>query len=793
MNINHLKIALRAAGKSKLFTFLNIFGLAIGFAGFILAYAYINRERSYDAWNSNYENIYLIGNEQEGSFSDLTPAGLSPVLQEKLPEIALAGRITQFAYECAFISDNDIFFVKRWLTADKSIARIFQMEAAGYSIAASNAPQVGIFSKEVGRKLFPNETGPIAEPKMVALVNESSGFYEQVHAIGDNSRLSNIQYDYVAFKDDVAETAGNGNVPSYQTYIQVKPGTDIRALTTKINQIYQGEVLGTAPKDQRISTGSLYLDPLKNLHLHPKHGSATAYHMVIALGSLSIIILVLACVNFANMMMVQAQQRAREIGVKKLFGVSRARLTRQFMTEVFLQCLLAAALATLLVYLSWGAMKTYFQYDFDRFQFNQTILFQLGMAVLATTLISGLYPAIILSGFRPVAVLNGRFQTSHKTATLRHALLTFQFVIAFLFISSMLVINRQLDYMKNSDKGFSVDQVLYVKNMAWYNDTKDFETVRTALKSHPGVRYATVASNVPGGNAPKSYAFQYQAKETTLDHIAVDLEYFETLDITTLAGRSFSHISSRDTSQIILNTSAAKAMGIIDPIGQVITQGERPYHIIALVEDSKMGGFEQLVRPTVYTLDPIGTLPTGVFKVEILIKLASDRVQNTLKALQANWATINPKDGQHFNYEFLDQKFAHSFADQEKLKNAFTAFSYLILLVALIGLFAMSAYAIHIRQKEIGIRKVLGADVKQIFLLLNKPFIRLVTMAIAIAAPIAWWASSKWLHTFAYRIELSWWIFLIGAGIALSLAVLTVCYQAIRAALANPVESLRDE
>ncbi|WP_028298032.1 ABC transporter permease [Olivibacter sitiensis] len=790
--IHTFKITIRAARKSVGYTTLNIFGLAIGFAGFILAYAYINRENSYDTWNDNYENIYLIGNEQEGSFADLTPAGLSPKIQAQLPEIALSGRVAQAPYEFPFISDNDVFFIKRWLAADKSIAQIFQIEAAGYSIVESNTPQVGIFSKEVGKKLFPGETGPFAEPKTVALINEKSGFFEQIHAIGDNSRLSNIQYDYMAFKEDVAETAGNGSVPSYQTYIQVKPGTDIRALTTKINQIYQNEVLGDASQKQAAST-VLYLDPLKNLHLHPKHGSATAYHMVIALGTLSIIILVLACVNFANMMVVQAQQRAKEIGVKKLFGVSRARLTRQFMMEVFLQCLLAAAIATLLVYLSWNTMRIYFQYDFDSFQFNQTVAFQLGMAVLGTTLVAGLYPAVTLSGFRPVAVLSGRFQTSHKTATLRHALLTFQFVIAFLFISSMLVISRQLDYMKNSDKGFSVDQVLYVKNMAWYNDTKDFEAVRTSLKSLPGVRYATVASNVPGGNAPKSYAFQYQAKEITLDHIAVDLEYFETLDIHVLAGKSFSNVSPGDTSQIVLNSSAAKALGITDPIGQLIKQGECTYRITALVEDSKMEGFEQLVRPMAYTLDVIGVPPMGQYKVEMMIKLASDKVQSTLKALQENWTTINPKDGQHLNYEFLDQKFAHSYADQEKLKNAFTAFSYLILLVALIGLFAMSAYAIHIRQKEIGIRKVLGADVKQIFLLLNRPFVRLVAISIAIATPIAWWASSKWLHTFAYRIELSWWIFFVGAGIALSLALLTVCYQALKAATANPVESLRDE
>lgn len=793
MNTNNLKIAWRAAWKTKLFTTLNILGLAIGFAGFILAYAYINRENSYDAWNDNYENIYLVGLENGSKHSDLTPTMVAPTFADQIPEIALAGRVSYAAFEVPFISDERVYFMKSWLGADRSIAEIFQVETAGMDLSKPKEGQTVLISPPVGERLFPNETSPFEASKTIALAS-TQGLPQNIDGITKERPLSNLNFECIGFVDDLAAAQGFGTASLYQTYIQVKPGANIEALTAKINQVYAQHVL---PKSDGLSAdskqGKLYLDALKNLHLRPQHGSTTGYYMVLALGVLSVLILVLACINFANLMIVQAQQRAKEIGVKKIFGVSRKALARQFLFEVFIQCLIAAFIALFFVLITWNTMRTYFQYDFAAFEFSKIILLQLGVALFSTTLFSGLYPALMLSGYRPVAILKGNFQSSHKTTVLRNGLLTFQFVIAFIFISTMLIVGRQLDYINHSDKGFSTDQVLYVKNMALYNSPEDFDEVRTRLKSYPGVQYAAVSSNVPGGNTPKQYEFLLADKAFRLDHIAVDGEYFETLDMTLLAGRLFQDASGADTSNIIINRAAAKVMGIKEPIGKTILRGETSYRVIGLVQDSKMEGFEQAVRPTVYTPNAMGNFPEGVPKVEILIKLSSGRVQNTLQVLQENWHTINPKDGELFNYEFLDQKYAHLHADQEKLKNAFTAFAYLILLVALIGLFAMSAYAINLREKEVGIRKVLGADIRQIIILLNKPFIRLVAVAILIATPIAWWGANQWLNTFAYRIELSWWIFVIAAAFALTLAFITVSYQTIKAAFINPVKTLKNE
>lgn len=796
MNTNNLKIAWRTAWKSKLFTLLNILGLAIGFAGFILAYAYIHRENSYDRWNPNYDNIYLIGLINKDNLSDLTPAALAPALKAAVPEIESAGRVARAPFEIPFISENDMFYIKNWLGADRTIADIFAIQLEGLSITNSPEKSIGLLSAEVGKKLFPNEKqAAFKAPKIVSLMNEQSGFTENIHGISKPRLLSNFEYDYIAFKEDIAQGKGDGDNNVYQTYILVRPGTRIEELTAKINTIYHN----TIAKQREIkgsirAEANIYLDPLKNLHLRPRIGSDTGYKIVWALGVLSSVILLLACMNFANLMLVQAQRRFKEIGMKKVFGVTRKRLALQFLLEVFAQCLIAAVIACLLISISWNTMITFFRYDFSSFDFNMSVIGQLGTAVLLATLLSGIYPAYILSGYHPINIIKGQFHNGQRAFSLRSALLMFQFIIAFIFISAMLVINKQMNYMEKSDKGFSVDQVVHIKNLTLFNKPAQFASIRNQMKAIPGIEEVTVVTNYPGGPAPSNEAFTYSDKTYSLDHVGVDFDYFETLGMNLLSGRTFSSSLLSDTTQsIVVNESAARRLGIKQPNGEKISVCDQTYTIIGIVKDSKMQGFEQLIKPTAYTLQTKCGYPNHPFKCDILVKVNRHSIRSTMETLEKQWPSINKLDGKYLIYDFLDQQYAALYAKQEQLRQAFTAFSTLVMIVALLGLFSMSAFTISLREKEVSIRRVLGANTRQLFLLLNKPFLQLIGMAILVATPLAWWCTSQWLDGFAYRIHLSWHIFAVGAVLTLLLASITISYQAIKVSIVNPADTLKDE
>ncbi|WP_353125774.1 ABC transporter permease [Parapedobacter pyrenivorans] len=788
--MNNLKIAWRNVLRSKLFTSLNILGLALGFAGFILAYLYINRETSYDRWNPNYEQIYLVGLSYQGSHTDLTPPALAKVIKTRLPDVVEVGRVSYFPWEMPFIHDHGEAMVKNWKAADLSIAKIFGVEAYGLSLSDENRPDVNLVTPQISQTLFPKQAENVFAPRQIAVQNEQSGFFPHIHGVTKARGLSNLTYDAIFFKPDLAGDA-EGDPLQYQTYIQVKPGTDINRLDQKIKEIYQQEISQHHHTvTSAFAKGDTYLDPLQNLHLHPQHGSNTGYLTVWALGILSGVILLLAGINFANLMIVQAHRRAKEIGLKKVFGVSRIRLTLQFMGEVLLQCLLAAVLAWALVILCRNGLQKWLAYDLAGFALDNQIAWQLLVAALLTALAAGSYPAIILSGYHPVNILKGNFQTSHRTAWFRHALLIFQFIIALVFISGMLVLNRQLDYIRDGDKGFDPAQVVQIKNAAILNNPADFKPIRDRMQAYPDIVYVTATTSIPGGIGPAEKEFQHVDQVRKADHIAVDFDYVETMGMDMLQGRSFTEVFATDSiNGAIVNETLAKAFGMQNPIGQTIRGCDTDFQIVGVVKDSKMQGFEKLTRPTVYSINNT----CGQFKTEILIKIKPGRAQQTLAALEKDWKSINRLDGEHFRYEFVDQNYAALYAQQQQLESAFSGFTILSIVIALMGLFSMSAHSIVIRQKEMSIRKVLGASVGQLFIQLNKSFFRIFLVANLIALPIAYLLVDQWLATFAYRISISWWMFALAGMGTLLVALLTVAYQSVRAARANPADSLRDE
>lgn len=797
---NHFKIAWRGLLRSKMFTILNITGLALGFAGFILSYLYINKETSYDTWNPNYDHIYLVGLTYQGQFTDQTPPSLANRIKGQLPEVAEAGRLLSlntWGWGAVPLFGDEVAIVNNGKVMDKGLTNIMAIEATNLDRVDTNLDHIRLVDSKTFKTLFPTEDMTVFEPRNVPIYGVHTGQYETIHGVVKERELSLIDFDCVFIEDEVGEEQGAGwdNPRLYQTYIQLHPHTDVRQVTEKINQIYKKDV---APRQFSISSafaaGEIYLDPLANLHLRPKHGSNTGYITIWILGVLSTIILVLAALNFANLMIAMANKRAKEVGVKKIFGVSRGLLALQFFWEVFMQCLLSAVIAWWLVVLAQNGLQKWFDYELGDFVSNRLMLWQLLLATIVTTLVSGGYPAIVLSGLLPVHVLKGNFQTSHRMRWVRHGLLTFQFVIAVIFLTSLLVLSRQLDYMRTSEKGFEPAQV--ISSPIWGQYLPVHETTRdlqARLTQFPEIQYVAATTDAPGSITPpplKTFIHGDAARE--MQHIGVDGEYFETLGIAVVAGKTFPAISSQDTSNLaVINESALKALGLAQPLGSKISGCDVDFTIVGVVKDSKINGFENLVRPTVYSQQ--NECGGARYRHVLMVKTVPGTTQRALEILKEEWGRNASAEGIPFSYEFLDQQYATLHAQQDRLQSALGGFTTLSIVIAMMGLFGMSAYSISIRQKEMSIRKVLGASVGQLFVQLNKSFFRLFLLAGLIAFPLAYLLVNRWLATFAYRIDLQWWMFALAGVCVIVISALTVTYQSLRAAKVNPADILRDE
>ncbi|WP_257666740.1 ABC transporter permease [Parapedobacter tibetensis] len=798
--MNHFKIAWRGLLRSKVFTVLNITGLALGFAGFILSYQYINRETGYDKWNPNYDHIYLVGLTYQGQFTDQTPPSLANRIKVQLPEAVDAGRMlnmSTWGWGTLPLFGDEVAVINNGKVVDKGLARIMAIEATNLDMADTAFGNIRLVDAKTFQTLFPNEDRTIFEPRNVAIMGAHAGQYETIHGVAKKRKLSLVDSDFMFVEGEVGEEQGAelDNPRLYQTYIQLHPQADVQQVSEKINQLYKRDV---APHQFTISSafaaGEIYLDPLANLHLRPKHGSNAGYLAIWILGVLSAVILALAAFNFANLMVALANKRAKEVGIKKIFGVSRKRLALQFFSEVFIQCLLSAIIAWWLVVLAHNGLQKWFDYELGDSISNRLMLWQLLAATVVTTVVSGAYPAIILSGFRSVQVLKGNFQTSHRMQGLRNGLLTFQFTIAVIFLTSLLVLSRQLDYIQTSDKGFEPAQVInapiWGQYLSVHEPTRD---LRARLTQFPEIQYVAATTDPPGSPTPppmKTFMHGDAAKE--MQHIGVDGEYFETLGIAVVEGNAFAAISSRDTSNLaIINESALKALDFTQPLGSKISGCGVDFTIVGVVKDSKINGFESIVRPTVYTQQ--NECGDARYRHAVMVKTVPGTTRRALEILKREWERNKMAEGIPFSYEFLDQQYAALHAQQNRLQSALGGFTILSIVIAMMGLFSMSAYSISIRQKEMSIRKVLGASISQLFLQLNRPFFRLFVLAGLIAFPLAYLLINQWLSTFAYRIDIQWWMFAVTGVCMVVIILLTVTYQSLRTAKTNPADILKDE
>ncbi|WP_342644375.1 ABC transporter permease [Mucilaginibacter sp. CSA2-8R] len=788
-----LKIAVRTFFKDKWYNFLNLTGLALGLAAFVLVMLYVDHEQSYDQWNPNINRIFLVEREIPTGPSPYTPGKLAALIKSQCPEVQETGRTNTALFKLPFFTSKGRFLIKQWVGADYSVATILGIKPRGFHLNLQSTTPTILLSQKTADVLFPGDS--LLQNKSVNMMARN-GMPMPVAGIAETAPgNTNLVFDCIGFAPDITSGKDQSYANQiYQTYVLVKPHTDIKRLAKKIDRLYKQAALSDTSQVARATVSkpgeiAIYLDPLKNLHLKPHYGSLNSYHLVNGLLILALVVLVVTGINFTNFYLAKANQRAKEVGIKKMNGMVKRQIATQFLLEILVQCIFAMVVALALVALGLPYFNRLLQVNLLFSGINVPIITQVGATMVLLTLLAGLYPAMVIAGFNPADVLRrDQLLKSGKLSWVRNAINVLQFACAIIFVIILFIVNRQVTYMKTQDVGFSARQVIYIDNLGLYNTPAKFKAVRDRVKSLPGVQHVTVASNLPGGFLPATYEFSARQNTAALNIVGVDYDYFETLSIPPQKGRIFSGAFEADSAGIVINQAAVSAMNLKQPIGETIEGCGGRYRVIGVIGNVKSNGFEQNVQPTVYVLND----HCGLSKTQIMINAEANAIPQLLNTLNRDWSNINKLDGDNFNYHFLDELYGQLFVKQEQLQTLLFWFSALAIGIASLGFFASAAYALRLRLKETAIRKIFGAGREQLLLTLSKPFFYLMALANLLAWPLAMLLAHHWLATFAYRVHISWVPFAMATGLSAFIVTITVCLQVLQIINFNPAVKLKE-
>ena len=573
------------------------------------------------------------------------------------------------------------------------------------------------------------------------------------------------------------------------TYLLLKPQTTPAALEKKFPAFLENRA-GKMMKEMQMHY-TLFLEPLRDVYLHSTRGGQEtgSANNVYVFSAVAIFILLIACINFVNLTTARSVERAKEVGIRKVVGAPRMLLARQFISESILICLIAfvfsIALSAILIPLFNNLSGKIISTGIFT---NLPFLGIMFIGAIIIGFVAGLYPALVLSSFEPVVVLKGRFTTSVKGILLRKGLVTVQFAISIALIIATLVVYTQMNFMRNRDLGFSKDQMLIVSSEG---DPKR-EAFKQSLSGITGVKSTAASSSVPGSGNPGAYS-EIENKSgdlqiANLDLYFVDFDYIPQFQLKVIAGRPFSREFGTDTTQaMVMNEAAVKLFGYKTPqeaIGRRFKQWGREGKIIGVVKDFHFRALQETIKPLTMRIEPGGSDLVSV-------KIDGGNIKGTVAAIEEKWKATMPN--RPFSYYFMDEFFDRQYRSEERFEKLFFNFAILAIFISCLGLLGLASYSTMQRTKEIGVRKVMGASIGSIVGLLSKDFLKLVIVAFVIASPLAYYGMYKWLENFAYKTDIKWWIFMAAAILSVAIAFLTVSFQSIKAALMNPVKSLRSE
>ncbi|HEY2582989.1 MAG TPA: ABC transporter permease [Mucilaginibacter sp.] len=808
---NYIKTAFRSLTKNKGFTFINLFGLALGLATCLLIVFYVFDELSYDRYNTKADRIYRVNNEikfggLETSYA-VTQAPAAAALKADFPEIEQVARLGNLGGNQVRKGTQDIQ-EDHMVYADSSIFDVFTLPMIqGDPAKALKDPHTIVITENIAKKYFStsNAVG------RVLMVNDSVQF-KVTGVIKDIPAQSHFHFDFFLSMVTIPQAKENGWLNFYfiNTYVLLKPGADPKAFTAKLPDFivrHAGAQLQTLlHKDFKSleKDGSyirLGIIPLTKIHLQStsinefEPGGNIAYIYIFS--AIAIFILLIACVNFMNLSTARSANRAREVGVRKVLGSPRKALIAQFLTESIMVTLAGAIIAVLG---AWAFLGLFNQISGKELTVTPQIIGWLVPALLIIVLVvgcmAGSYPALFLSAFQPIQVLKGKLAGGFKGGTLRSVLVVFQFTISIFLIVGTLVINNQLRYIQNKDLGYKRDHLLIVKNVWALGNASN--TFKQEVKQLAGVQAATLSDALPTDENTSSVTYfkdpvSDQKRSVLTFNWSVDEDLIPTLGIKMAAGRNFSKDMATDNLGVIINEAFAKKLGYPNPINQPLygftdnTLRTTKFHIIGVMRDFNFKSLKTNIEPMLFS--PLFAFNRGGGTLSVKINTADmpslmDKVKNKWKGLSPN---------RQFSYSFMDENFDALYRSEQRTGAISIAFTSLAIIIACLGLFGLAAYAAEQRMKEIGIRKVLGATVANISSMLSKDFIKLVITSIVIATPFAWWAMQKWLESFAYRQNIQWWVFAVAGCTCIIIAFITISFQSIKAALSNPVDSLRSE
>lgn len=819
MILNNIKIILRNIKRDKLYSLIKIGGFAIGIATCLLISLFIVDELSYDKHFKDGERIFrlVVENKTNGRIGVYQQAPIAKTLKENFPEVEEVGRLN--ISEIFGAGSNEIRVIgevmnsheKGFAYVDQGLLNTFNFPMIyGDQENALNKPNTIVISKRKADKYFPGENPvgktliinnnlPIQVAKGLTINNFSKPY--QIGGVIDFSENSHFQYDFLLTLEGVEFWPGEQDAwyaSNYHTYVKLVPGTDVSSFESKLSDIVKKYIIPSLGNERADNTDEILksynyqLQPLNEIHLKSKGISDNLEHgdirFIWIFGIIAGFVLLIACINFINLSTAKSFKRAKEVGLRKTIGSNKKHLVGLFLTESIIYSFISVVLGiiisiVILPYFNTLTLKTLI-IPYSQLWWIVPLLVSSSIII---GVLAGLYPALYLTSFKPVSVLKGEMSNGSKNTIIRNGLVTFQYAVSIVLIAATFTIYRQMGYILNKNIGFDKDQVVLLHGtQTMGNQVPVFKNELLKL-SH--VKKVTVSDYLPvSGTKRNGYPFINEGKTKEEGFSGgqlwqVDKDYIGTLGMNLVVGNDFAEEMTENSKVAVINETMVRDLRLDNPVGKRISNGNTTYSVIGVVEDFHFESLRENIRGICLIL---GNSPNIVS-----VKVSGTEIEEAIQKINSVWEKFSTN--QPLRYTFLDENFSSMYADVKRTGSILSSFALLAVIVACLGLFALSSYMIEQRTKEIGIRKVNGARIFEVIALLNKDFLIWVIVAFIISLPLSYYAMHKWLENFAYKTGLSWWIFALAGLLALGIALLTVSWQSWRAATRNPVEALRYE
>jgi putative ABC transport system permease protein len=805
---NYFKIAVRNLLRNKAYSFINISGLSLGVACCLLLTLYILDEYKIDKHHADLDNLYRITTEIKAEMGADKLATTSPpiamAMKDEIPEIVNAARVINppGVAQNLIKYEDKLFYETDGFIADSTLFNVLSYHfIEGNASKSLTESQTIVIASTLKQKLFGDEP---ALNKVVSISQggesrdfKVTGVFEQqnnshIKANFFTSILSDGMGSYLRSEQAQGEWAGQNFVPAY---VKLTDGHDKDAVIKKMN-----EVLVKYGADDMKALGMtkiLGLEPVKDIYLKSEIGRSPRITYIYVIASIAIFILVIACINFMNLSTAKATQRAGEIGMRKVMGAFRSSLIAQIMGEAMAIVVISILLS---IVLTQVALPLFNELTGKAISFNSISLWTTSLVLIGITLITGLlagsYPAFYLSSFQPVQVLKGKLNLNNASSWLRQSLVVFQFMIAITLVCGMLIISKQLNFMQQKDLGFNAESKIVLPMRTAYA-RQQYEALKNELSREGLMTSISAAEYLPGSTIWSDMAFYTEGgdmnKAILVRRNTVDYGYVELMGIKLIAGRSFTENRAMDSQQkVLINQTSAEKFGFTpeEAVGEKLYfewQGQKyTFEIIGVMADYHQNSLKEKIIPILFEMSPD---PTQYG--HLVATIPTDNFNETVSKVESTWKRL--VQDTPFEYEFLDQTIQKQYDEDKKISKIISTFTVIAMLISCLGLYGLSTYMTERRFKEIGVRKVLGANVGQIVSLMSKEFIKLVIIAFVISVPLGWYAMTKWLEGFAYKINISIDVFLYAGGAAIIIALLTVSFESLKAASTNPVNALRSE